>query len=478
MSGRAAYGRAAYGGPSGLETVPPGQQTLPPPIPGGTTTWNYRRHPALNYGYRAYGGGSIVPNYPGGGISLRPVAERGIMEITAWWPDAALLSLIRVTRAGAATPVRGANPVPTAGVTRRNYATNPSVEIDRSGWLADAGNPTLLRTSVGAAPRGGFYLLATAAAAGSNGVTVPTAIPPGTNLTVGFDLWLKARPTGFTVTVNWADAAGGALTPTVVSLSAADINRSVAEVAQASAQFARQAVSVNTPINGVTATLKLTATGMPLSTTNIIGIDGVTVERDATDGSYFDGSTYGGLWSGATGLSVSVLAPLLKIEDGECPTDQPVSYQLVNPTPVAGGVMESPLVVLPSNGTTWLTHPGDPAHPRKIIVDKVPVETEDVDQGKFLAIGARYRVVVSAKQRAAPSGKIGFYALTWDERDDLVSLFADLQPVLLRAPSEYGYRESMWLALGAQEQDPEDRLAYHDARLLSFPFDVVEAPAA
>lgn len=476
MSGRAAYGRAAYGGPSGLETVPAGQQTLPPPIPGGTTVWTYRRHPALNYGYRAFGGGSIVPNYPGGGISLRPVTDRGIMEVTAWWPDADLLSLVRITSDGAVTPVRNATPIATVGDTRRNFATNPSVEIDRSGWLADAGNPTLLRTSVGVAPRGGFYLLATAAAAGSNGVTVPTSIPPGTNLTVGFDLWLKARPTGFTVTVNWADSTGAALTPTVVNLSAADINRSVAEVAQVSAAFARQVVTLVTPAAGVTATLKLTATGMPSSTTNVMGVDGVTVERGATDGTYFDGSTYGGLWLGTTGLSVSALAPLIVIEDGECPTDEPVSYQLVNPTPVSGGVMESPTIVLPSDGVTWLTHPGDSAHPRKVIVDKVPVETEDADQGKFLGIGARYRVVVSSKQRAAPSGKIGFYALSWEERDDLMSLFRDLQPVLLRPPSEFGYHTSMWLALGSLDQDPEDRLAYHDARLLTAPFDVVEAP--
>ena len=475
MSGRAAYGRSAYGGPSGLETVPAGQQTLPPPIPGGTTTWLYRRHPALNYGYRAFGGGSIVPNYPGGGISLRPAPERGIMEVTAWWPDADFLTLVRII-GDSVTPVRNSTPVTITGDTRRNYCTNPSVEIDRSGWLADAGNPTLLRTSVGVAPRGTYYLLATAAAAGSNGVTVPTAIPPGVNLTVGFDLWLRNRPTGFTVTVNWADITGAALTPTVVNLSAADINRSVADVTQANAVFARQVVTVATPAAGVTATLKLTATGMPSASFNVMGVDGVTVERGTTTGSYFDGGTYGGQWLGTSGLSVSALSPLIVIEDGECPTDQPVSYQLVNPTPVSGGVMESPTIVLPSNGVTWLTHPGDSAHPRKVIVDKVPTETEDADQGRFLGIGARYRVVVSAKQRAAPSGKIGFYALSWEERDDLRTLFRDLQPVLLRPPVEYGYREPMWLALGGLDQDAEDRLAYHDARLLTASYDVVEAP--
>jgi hypothetical protein len=56
-------------------------------------------------------------------------------------------------------------------------------------------------------------------------------------------------------------------------------------------------------------------------------------------------------------------------------------------------------------------------------------------------------------------------------------LFRDLQPVLLRPPSEYGYRETLWLALGPLDQDAEDRLAYHDARLLTTSYDVVEAPS-
>lgn len=474
MTGRASFGRAAFGGPSGLETPAPGQQQLPPPIPGGTSVWYYTRHPSLAFGIRAWGGGSSVIQYPGGGISLRPIPARGVMEVTTWWPNAIQLSLVRVLQDGTRQVVRGANPLQVSGQTRTNLCQNPSLEADAAGWLADAGAPTLARVAVAPAPRGGFYLRATTAATGSNGVTVPTAITPGVSLTVGFDLWLRARPTGFTVTVNWADGAGTPLTPTVVPLTANEINRSVVELAEASAVFARQVVQVATPANGVTATLKLTATGMPSSGTNVMGIDGVTVERGVTDGSYFDGNTYGAQWTGVASDSTSVLAPVVVFEDGECPTDQPVSYQLINPA-LTGGIMESPQVTLESRGITWLTHPLDSSNPRRVVLDKVPDETEEAIQGKFVGIGARYKVVISAAQRVAPTGKIGFQVLSWAERNDLRALFRDLSPVLLRPPADYGYGAGLWVVLGSLLQDPGDHLAYHDTRLLSADYDEVEA---
>ena len=83
----------------------------------------------------------------------------------------------------------------------------------------------------------------------------------------------------------------------------------------------------------------------------------------------------------------------------------------------------------------------------------------------------------STLARQAPTVTIAINALSFAERDQLRALFADVAPVLLRAPADYGYGPGMWLALGALTEDREGRRAWQDASLLTASFVEVYAPS-
>ncbi len=462
------YGRTPYAAGVGPEAATlPGQQELPPPIPGGTTKWTYAGNPSLAYASRAWAGSIFPLPYPGGGISLLPVPEAGVMRVTAWWPNATVVQLIRQHPDGTLWPVRGGNPLWVPSPTRYNYATNPSLETGLNGYVPGDGNPALARVTSSAAPRGGAYLTATIAAAGSAGLTVPTTVPGAAPVTVGLDLRFSARPSTVTVQITWTDAGGVPLPPVTAALTADQVNMSVS-------QFARQVVTLVPPPGAVTPTMKIVATGLPAA--GVMALDGVTVETQATPGSYFDGSDYGGTWVGTPGLSESTLAPLLVIDDGECPLDVAVRYQVVNPAPM-GGAMTSQLATLLSRGRTWLTHPARATRPVTVQVGAVPARTREANRGIFYPVGASYPIIVSSAQRRAATGDLSIGALSFAERDALLAMFADLQPVYLRAPAEFGYGTGLWLALGDLTEDPGNRRAYQQTRILTAPFHEVQPPS-
>jgi hypothetical protein len=51
-----------------------------------------------------------------------------------------------------------------------------------------------------------------------------------------------------------------------------------------------------------------------------------------------------------------------------------------------------------------------------------------------------------------------------------------MQPVLLRAPADYGYDDNMWLSLGDLREDPKNRIAQQGTRMISAPFRQVAPP--
>ncbi|QWF78697.1 hypothetical protein [Amycolatopsis sp. CA-230715] len=465
---RAIFARTPFAAGAGTESATlPGQQELPPPIPGGTAKWTYTPNPPLGWARRGWAGGASPPTYPGGGVSIRPVPEAGVMQVTAWWPDATVLQIIREHSDGTLWPVRGGNPLFVTRPTRRNYALNPSLEVGLHGYVADAGNPTLARVTGGSAARGGAYLAATIAAAGPVGVTVPTSIPSTPDVTIGVDLRFSARPSAVTVQITWTDLAGVPLPASTAALTTDQINQSVD-------QFARQVVKLSTPAGAVTPTVKVIAAGMPAG--GVMALDGFTVERYSTAGSFFDGATYGGTWLGPAGLSASILAPLLNFADGEAPLDIPLRYRVVNPAST-GGTMTSQLATLLSGGRTWLTHPSRTDRPLVVQVGAVPKRTRESPRGVFYPLGATYPIIVSSSQRRAPTGELSLGALSFAERDELLAVFADLQPVYLRPPAEFGYGTGMWLSLGDLDEDPGDRRAYQGTRILTAPFHEVAAPS-
>lgn len=464
-----AWGRAPWAAQEIPNQAVPG--TLPPPIPGGSASVAYSvQAGSYPWALRGWAGAVAAAVYPGGGMVLTSRPDTGVVQVLAWWPDAAAVQVVRIDPDGVRRPVRGAYPATPSTPTRRNLATNPSVETGLNGYVPGTGSPTLStisRTDLGSATEVAAWR-ATIAGAGTNEVTVPAGAPGQKPLTIAVDLQFSARPTSLTITVGWTDAAGGALTASVATMSADTINATVG-------QFSRVVGYVSPPAAAaVVSTIKIAAGGLPAGAT--MDGDRVLVEQDVSDGSYFDGNSLGGTWTGTTHLSTSLLAPVQTILDGECPLDLPVLYEVSNPA-LAGGRITSAPVTLDSGNRTWLTHPATPSAPVRCEPTAVPDMVRGTEQGVFRVLDRELPVVVSSAVRFAPSGTISFGALSWVERDALVDLFADCSPLLMRAPATYGYGLGSWLALGDITESADGRRAWQDCRIFTAPFQVTDAPA-
>lgn len=460
-----AWSRAPYGAGFGTELAPPAGEITDPTT---GATWLYTPNPLLAWSLRGWSGGNTPVSYPGGGVVLTPLPEAGVMRVQAWWPDAPALQLRRVLGDGSALPVRGASPLVPTTATRRNVCTNPSVETATTGWAAADGSPTLTRPSTPPVPHGASFLRATIAGAGACGVTAPGTLTGGTAVTVSADVAVSGVPSALQVVITWLTGSGGSAGSTTTSLTADQIIYSVG-------QWHRQVWPVTPPPSAATGTVKILASGLGAGAT--VDLDGVVLEAGATDGSYFDGGTFGATWLGTAHASGSVLAPVLSVDDGECPLDEPVRYLLVNPA-ITGGTMLSEQGLLESLGRQWLTHPGSPGSPIVFDLRETPAVTYPLPQGVFRPINRTNAVVVSAARRqSAQADRIAFNVISRAEYEQLTALLADVQPVLLRTPS-WSTMPSRWVALGALTEDVEGRKTWQDAWLLSAPFVQVDPPSA
>jgi hypothetical protein len=461
-----ALGRGVLAGAEVSAVETPGV-IIPPTVPDGTTFFIYDAQVAARPLAMAGLAGAGPQNiYPGGGIILVPDPAHGVMKVMAWWPDAVALQLIRTPFAGDPELVRGGSPLPITAATRRNWSTNPNLDVT-TGYSAGAGAPTLsivARTD----SIGGQMLRAVNASAGSSAVVLAGTLPGGIDATVAMDLQISAAPSSVTVSVAWTNAAGGSLGSTSSALTAAQSVFSVG-------QLYRQTFPLTVPAGAAAGTATITVDGMPAA--GQIHLDRVTLEAAATDGSYVDGSVLGGQWLGATGLSTSVIAPVVTLLDGECPVDVPVVYQLSNPS-LVGGRITSQAATLASNGVTWLTHPALSSVPLAIDLAVKPTLEHDVEQGVFWPLGEDKALTVSAAVRRAPTGSLAFNAMSLAERDALLAKFRDVSPVLLRPPAELGYAQGWWVSLGKLTEDPNGTKAWQDAWILSAPFVTVRTPSA
>lgn len=466
MWARSPRGRFAWA--SGDPKVPPPGQTIPPPIPGGSAVY----YAAAENGVYpwALGGWAGARNplaYLVGGIVAAPDPAAGTVNVTAWWPYASALLLVRVHPDGSRVPVRGGYSVPVSGSTRRNYAANPSIESGLNGWLPKDGNPTLTQGQGDAAVGSSFARATTAAGSGgANGVGIPTSLTGAAPMTIGFAWRGSSLPTSLTVKVAWTDEGGGALATSSAALTADQLAAGVN-------QWTRPVVTLTPPSGAVTPTVSVVAAGMPTGST--LDLDAVTIESGVTSGSAFDGTTLGAVWVGTPGLSDSILAPVVTVVDRECPLDVDVSYTVTSPG-ITGGRATSAPVQLASQWRTWLTHPDTGRPLMSVDVKTTPALEFGAEQGVFFPLGARRPVVISAKRRQAATGTLVFNVNSFAERDQLADLLDDLQPVLLRAPAAYGLGLGMWLSLGTVTEDRGGRKAYQDAATLSAPFYVVDAP--
>lgn len=458
--GEGGYARVRWAG-YGSSNLPPPAQVLPPPVPGSSpvyywSSWN-GYYP---YSYVSYAG--VPPQIPQviGGVVAAPDPDNGVVRVQGWWPNASILHFVRVNPDGSRHPLRGGYGIAVTSVTRLNYSQNPSFEAGLNGVVTDAGTPTLTRIDKNAdpaVPLGQFAMRATVAGAGSNGVTIPTALTGALPVTIGFDVRFSVRPTGLRVVVSWTDSVGGALSTNTVNVSSATINTTVN-------QFGRVVATLTPPAGAVTPTVKIIADGVTAGST--MDLDGITIETGVTDASRFDGESLGGSWVGTEALSTSRLAPVQTIVDGECPLDIAVTYIVANPS-LLGGQVTSSAVGLDSLGRRcWLTHPLRSSEPVRVDLKRVPNLTHTIEQGVYYPIGSTRAVVVSA-QRRAPTAELAFNAVSFAERDELLSLMSDGLPLLLRAPASYGYGTGNWWAVGDVTEDREDRLAYQDAMVLT-----------
>lgn len=386
------------------------------------------------------------------------------MTLSGWWPYAPSLQLLRTGPDGVRTPVRGGYPV-TPPATLVNYATNPN-SLSTAGYVPGTGSPTLslyARTDIA-----GSAVRASIASPGTDQVTVPQALVAAPTVTVAFDCQLSAKATAVTVTLGWIDGTGAALTATAVSLTADQIS-------SATGRFARFALTVTPPAAAVTcSSLTVAATGMPAAGT--MDLDRWKLVTAGDDGTYYDGDSLGGQWTGTQGLSTSVLAPVQTVVDGECPLDIACLYTLYAPS-ITGGFARTPTITLASNENSWLTHPAYPSAPVQVYPCEAPALSRKIAQGVFPIIGRANPIVVSAASRLSPTGTMTIDAATFAARDQLLNLFADGSAVLLRAPSDFGYGQGMWLAIGDVTEDPKGRPAWSQSRPVTVAFTVVDSPA-
>jgi hypothetical protein len=460
------WSEAPWSGP--LIPAPPPQQVLPPNLPAGSTT-SYTYGIGVGSYPWSYGGwsGAVAPfaALPGG-IVAAPNPLTGVVTISAWWPYAPTLQLVRVATDGVVTGVRGGYPATPSGPTLVNYATNPT-GASTAGYTPGAGSPTI--TLVARTDNvGGNTVRATNASAGVSEVTVPQSLPAAPQVTVAFDMRVSARPTGGTVTLAWNDSTGAALTASAVTLTANQINACVGT-------WGRVVVAVTPPGNAATCpSLKVNMAGMPAGGT--MDLDRWLIVQATSDGTYQDGDSLGGQWTGTAGLSTSVLAPVAVISDGECPLDVAVSYALYAPF-LTGGYASSPTITLASNGQSWLTHPASPSAPVPCKPTETPQLTRKIPQGIFPIIGSKYPVVVSGAARLAPSGTLTLDTAAFTDRDTLLGLLSDGSPMLLRTPAEGGYGLGRWLAFADVVEDAKGRTFWNQTRFLVCQFQQVAAPA-
>lgn len=471
------WGAALWGGPTLLPAEPLGQQ-FPPPIPEATTTqFDY----VVNIGSQSWGvdGWGVPredPSFPGGGVLLAPRPDNGVMRVFAWWPDATLIHLIRVHPDGSRWPVRGGTPRQVKAATRRNFDQNPSGEAAINGLFPGPGDPVFDRVVRDGAPDGGQWAIANdIAAAGASGLSRPIAAMAITQraITVSFDALFTALPSSVTVSVDWQDATGATGAAVTTATLGAD------ELVQSVGQWGRQYVHLTPPDDAAAAIdVDVTADGLPAGRS--FTHDRWVLEEGHTDGSFISGITAGGLWLGVPELSASLVAEVQTVDDGECPLDLAVTYELFY-AGVTGGLMRSRPETLPArrgHAGVWLTHPRWPDRPIALWLARDPKFTRPIDRSASKVMGRKRKVVRSDDQRGADEGSLTIHTEGEAGSRALSDVLDDGRSVLLRVPAGWQHPPLRWLSFADIDIDNPRGDAPYYRREWTLPFDEVDPPNA
>lgn len=195
-----------------------------------------------------------------------------------------------VTTTGSTALDGTAAPTPGAEV-RRNRCTNPSFEVDTSGWTATGADRTRDATRAAAGSNSLKAVLNTAATGPLSWLAyyMATGLTVGTTYTFSFDVWCPAGAGAFVPVVRVSGLVSGTSTTT-------------------EGKWVRLVVTF-TATSTVHNMGLSTNTATPLGTT--YWVDRVLLEVGATAGDYFDGDTLDTedalySWLGAAGASASI----------------------------------------------------------------------------------------------------------------------------------------------------------------------------
>lgn len=161
--------------------------------------------------------------------------------------------------------------------------------------------------------------------------------------------------------------------------------------------------------------------------------------------------------------------------DAEAPLDVPV-YYAVTSTTYPYQSLTSNTVTLASSGSTWLTHPRQPALSTKLIVERNPQKTRSVATAYYPVIGRTRPIAVTAGVRSAPTYTLDAFTETSAQRDNMLALLADGSPILLRTPAGYGFDAQTWLSIGETIEVPITGSVLEWARRWPLPCVEVDAP--
>lgn len=161
-------------------------------------------------------------------------------------------------------------------------------------------------------------------------------------------------------------------------------------------------------------------------------------------------------------------------DDYEAPLDGTFYYQATS-TDRPGVVVTSPSYTMPSNGLTWLKHPGRPFLNTTVQVVAAPSLTRPITQGVFEVLG-RTRPIAVSLQRSSERGELQLYTGTEADRSALLALLEDGAPLFLSTPSGYGVG-SVYISVAEVAETRLTPLAKEWARYWTLPFTVVDRPS-
>lgn len=208
----------------------------------------------------------------------------------------------------ALTALGGFNNLP-AQTFRRNLSTNPSIEVNttgysvvakRAGFTTDLGRSSSITT-----PFGTNYLSINVTGNGTTSTTTPDAEIglPTVTVTAGqpyiFSVHSRCAINGPTLqfTVRWESSSGANL-GTVVGNAKSPLFNSV---------WARYYADATAPAGAARAVPTVRIWGFTDSSLHSWRLDGFQIEQAATLGTYFDGTTVGAIWDGLAHNSTSTV---------------------------------------------------------------------------------------------------------------------------------------------------------------------------